>query len=125
MTYRTVLTAAAILSFLYGLGFVLAPGPLTMLYNVELDAAGLYIARLYGASLLGFGLLDWSARDFVDGWVQRAVLTANLLSAGLGSVFSLMAQLGGVPGANVLGWTTVALYLLLALAFGYVRFPRA
>jgi hypothetical protein len=56
--------------------------------------------------------------------VQRAVLTANFLTAGLGFLFSLMAQLSGVSEANALGWSTVALYLLLALGFGYLRFMR-
>ena len=124
MNYRTVLTVAAMLSFLFGLGFMLLPAQLSALYNVQLDDAGRYIARLYGATLFGFGLLNWFARDFVDGWVQRAVLTANFLTAALGFLFSLMAQLGGVPGANALGWSTVLLYLLLALGFGYLRFMR-
>lgn len=125
MNYRTVLTVAAILSFVYGIGFMLVPGPLASLYSVELADSGRYIARLYGATLFGFGLLNWLGRDFQGGPVRRAVLTANTLTALLGFVFSLIAQLGGVPGANALGWSTVGLYLLLALWFGYVRMMRA
>ena len=124
MNYRTVLTVAAILSFLFGIGFILMPVQVAGFYNVALDDAGRYIAQLYGATLFGFGLLNWFARDFREGPVQRAVLTANTLTAALGFVFSLMAQLGGVPGANALGWSTVGLYLLLALWFGYLRFMR-
>ena len=124
MTYRTILTVAAILSFLFGIGFVLMPGQLVTLYNVALDDAGRYIAQLYGATLLGFGLLNWFARDFDGGSVQRAVLTANTLTAALGFVFSLIGQLGGVPEVNALGWSTVGLYLLLALGFGYTRLMR-
>ena len=125
MTYRTVLTVAAVLSFLFGIGFMLMPGQVSSLYNVELDESGRYIAQLYGATLFSFGLLNWFARDFGGGSVQRSVLNANALAAALGFVFSLMAQLGGVPGANALGWSTVGLYLLLALGFGYVRLMRA
>jgi hypothetical protein len=124
MTYRTVLTVAAILSFLYGIGFMLVPGQLSSVYNVSLDDAGRYVAQMYGATLFCFGVLNWLARDFNGGAVHRAVLTANALAAALGFVFSLLAQLGGVPGANVLGWSTVGLYLLLALGFGYVRLLR-
>lgn len=124
MTYRNVLTVSAILSFIFGLGFMLMPGQLVTLYNVELNDAGRYIAQLYGLTLFGFGLLNWFARDFRDGSVQRAVLTANTLTAALGFVFSLLGQLGGVPGVNALGWSTVLLYLLLAAGFGYLRFMR-
>ena len=124
MTYRTVLTVAAILSFLFGLGFMFIPGQLVTLYGVQLDDVGRYIAQLYGATLFGFGLLNWFARDFGDDSVRRAVLTANALTATLGFLFSLLGQLGGVAGVNTLGWSTVLLYLLLALGFGYLRFMR-
>lgn len=124
MTYRNVLTVAAILSFLFGLGFMLIPGPLVTLYNVQLDEAGRLVGQLYGATLFGFGLLNWFARDFTDGSVQRPLLTANFLTASLGFLFSLIGQLGGVANVNALGWSTVLLYLLLALGFGYLRFMR-
>jgi hypothetical protein len=124
MTYRNVLTLAAILSFLFGLGFMLFPSSLVTLYNVELNDAGRLIAQLYGATLFGFGLLNWFAREFADGEAQRALLTANLLTTTLGFLFSLFGQLGGVAGVNALGWSTVLLYLLLALGFGYLRFRR-
>ena len=124
MTYRNVLMVSAILSFLFGIGFMLMPGQLVTLYNVELNDTGRYVAQLYGATLFGFGLLNWFAREFADGWVQRAVLTANFLTAALGTIFSLIGQLGGVQGVNALGWSTVLIYLLLALGFGYLRFMR-
>ena len=122
MTYRNVLTVSAILSFLFGLGFMFFPGPLVTLYNVELNDAGQFIGQLYGATLFGFGLLNWFAREFADGQAQRALLTANTLTATLGFLFSLFGQLGGVPGVGALGWSTVLLYLVLALGFAYLRF---
>jgi hypothetical protein len=124
MTYRNVLTVGAILSFLYGLGVMLIPAQLVTLYNLQTNDVGAFIAQLYGATLFGFGLLNWFARDFADGSVQRAVLTANFLTAALGTLFSLIGQLGGVAGVNALGWSTVLLYLLLGLGFGYLRFMK-
>jgi hypothetical protein len=53
------------------------------------------------------------------------VLTANFLTTALGTIFSLIGQLGGVPGVNALGWSTVLIYLLLGLGFGYLRFMRS
>ena len=124
MTYKNVLTVSAILSFLFGIGFMLMPSQLVMFYGVEVNDVGRYIAQLYGATLFGYGLLNWFARDFSEGSVQRAVLTANALTATLGFIFSLIGQLGGVGGVNALGWSTVLIYLLLAAWFGYLRFMR-
>ena len=125
MNYRNVVTASAVVSIVYGLLVVLAPQQAVSLYSVELTPPGLYVAQLFGSSLLGFGLLNWFARGFQDASVQKAVLTANLVSSALGTIFSLIAQLGGVPGANALGWSTVVLYLLFALAFAYLRFMKS
>ena len=122
MTYKNFLTIASILAFLFGLGFVLMPGPLVSFYGVDLNAAGTLIGQLYGAALLGFGLLNWFGRDFGDDGAKQAVLTVNLASDALGFIFALMGQLGGVPGVNALGWSTVLIYLLLAAGFAYLRF---
>jgi hypothetical protein len=104
---------------------MLMPGTLVTFYNVELNDAGQFVGQLYGLTLFGFGLLNWLAREFADGSVQRAVLTANFLTTALGTIFSLIGQLGGVPGVNALGWSTVLIYLLLGLGFGYLRFMRS
>jgi len=122
MTYRNLLTIASIIALIFGLGFILMPGQLVSFYNVELTPAGILIAQLYGATLLGFGLLNWFARGFSDNTTQQAILTANLVGDALGSIFSLMGQLGGVPGVNSLGWSTVLIYVLLTLGFAYLRF---
>jgi hypothetical protein len=124
MSYKNVLTVGAVLSFIYGLGVMLIPAQLVTLYNLQTNDVGAFIAQLYGATLFGFGLLNWFARDFTDASVQRAVLTANFVTAALATIISLIGQLGGVAGVNALGWSTVLLYLLLALAFGYLRFVR-
>ncbi len=124
MSYRNVLTLASIIAFIFGLGFMLMPGQLVRFYNVELTPPGALIAQLYGATLLSFGVLNWLARGFNDNTVQQAVLTANLVGDALGTIFALIGQLGGVPGVNALGWSTVLIYLLLTLGFAYLRFSR-
>lgn len=122
MTYKNFLSVAAIVAFLFALGFILMPGQLTSFYNVELNAGGILTARLFGTALLGIGLLNWFGRDFSDDGAKQAVLTANLATDALGFIFSLMGQLGGVPGVNALGWSSVLIYLLLAAGFAYFRF---
>ena len=122
MTYRNLLTISSIIAFIFGLGFILMPGQLVTFYNVQLTDAGILIAQLYGGTLLSFGLLNWFARAFREDPVRQAILTANLVGDALGFIFSLIGQLGGVSGVNALGWSTVLLYLLLALGFAYLRF---
>jgi hypothetical protein len=122
MTYKNFLTFASVLGLAFGLGFSLIPAQLTNMYNVSLNAGGLFVGQLFGSSLLGLGLLNWFARDFSDSSAKQAVLLANLVDGVVGFIFALLAQLGGVAGVNALGWSTVVIYLILAAGFAYLRF---
>ncbi|HLO18683.1 MAG TPA: hypothetical protein VK206_27880 [Anaerolineales bacterium] len=125
MTNKNFLTFAAVVAFIFALGFILIPAQLISLYNVTLNEGGILISRLFGAALLGFGLLNWSARNFGQGEATQAVLTTNLAADTVGFICALIGQLGGVPGVNALGWSTVLIYLILAAGFAYLRFfPR-
>jgi hypothetical protein len=56
---------------------LVASGPLLSLYGVTLDKAGTVVAQLFGASLIGLAVLNWSARNLTDPETQRAVVFAN------------------------------------------------
>ena len=122
MTYKNFLSIAAIIAFVFALGFILMPIQLMGFYNMELNPSGTLIGQLFGASLLGFGVLNWLSRDLSEKGAKQAVLTANFAGDTVGFIFSLIGQLGGVPGINALGWSTVLIYLVLAAGFAYLRF---
>ncbi len=122
MKLNTLLTIAAVVAGIFGLAFVLVSGPLLTLYGITLDKAGTLVAQLFGAALIGFAVLNWLARNVTDRGAQQAILLANLISDTVGFVMALIGQLGGV--ANALGWSTVAIYLLLALGFAYFQFMK-
>ena len=123
MKLSTLFIINTIVAILFGLGFVLLPATVLSWYGVTLNDAGLYIARLFGGSLLGFGIISWLVRESAGSAELRAILLAFFISDVLGFVLSLIYQLQGV--ANALGWSTVVIYLLLGLAFGYYWRQRA
>jgi hypothetical protein len=124
MTFRNFATVASIIAFAFGLGFVLVAAPLVSLYSVTLNAGGVFVAQLFGAALIGFGVLNWFARTITDSKAVQMVVLANLVGEVLGFVIALLGQLSGVGGVNALGWSTVALYLLLALGWAYFQFVK-
>ena len=63
MNLRNFLTVAAIVAFVFGISFVLIPGPLLALYGVTLDAVGTVVGQLFGAVLIGFGTLNWRSEE--------------------------------------------------------------
>ncbi len=122
MKLRNLLVVAAAIAAIFGVGLVVASGPLLSIYGITLDKAGTVVAQLQGAALIGFAVLDWFARDVSDPPARNAVVLGNLAGAVAGFVVILFAQLAGV--ANALGWSTVGIYLLVALAFAYVQFGQ-
>jgi hypothetical protein len=122
MTYKNITTFASVVAFVFALGFIFMPAQLTSFYNVTLNEGGIFVGQLFGASLLGFGVFNWFGRHFSDNQAKQGLVNANLASDAVGLIFALFGQLGGVPGVNALGWSTVLLYLLLAAGFAYLRF---
>ena len=120
MNLKTVFVVNAVVALVFGLAFVLVPGPLTALYGADLTAAGLFTGRLLGAAFIVFGVLTWLVRDAGASSERRAILLSFFVGDVIGFVASLLAMFDGV--FNSLGWSTVAIYLILALAFGYYLF---
>jgi hypothetical protein len=119
-----LLVVAAALGAVFGVAFVVASGPLLAIYGITLDKAGTLVAQLFGAALISLAVVNWLARKVTEPAARQAIVLGNLAGDVVGFVVILLGQLAGI--ANDLGWSNVAIYLLLALGFAYVQFmePR-
>ena len=122
MTIRMLFTILAVLSFLFGIGFVLAPDQVLANYGIEHSPALALLGRLFGGALLTLGVILWLARDFRDEAAVRAVLVANAVGSCINLVVAIMGNLSGTT--NALGWTTVLIYLFAAVGSGYFLMAR-
>ena len=125
MKLSALMIVNAIVAAVFGLGFVFAPGQVASYYSLEaggLEVGGVLqiVVQLFGAALLTFAILTWVARNAPDSDARRAILLALFMGNGVGFVIAFIGQLSG--DVNALGWSTVAIYLLLAIGFGYFRF---
>jgi hypothetical protein len=112
----------AVIAGLFGLAFVFAPAQLLAQYGLAVDAGFALVAQLFGAALIGYAILTWLVRTAGDSAARRAIVLALFISDGVAFVLALMAQLKGL--VNSLGWSTVAIYLLLAIGFAYFHFTK-
>lgn len=124
MKLSGLMIVTAIVAAVFGVGFVIVPGEVAALYSSESGAMLDLMCKLFGAALIGFAALSWLARNAPDSEARRAIVVALFVGNLVGAVVSLLAQLGGV--VNSFGWSTVAIYVLLAIGFGYFAFaaPR-
>jgi hypothetical protein len=110
-------TILAVLSFLFGIGFVLAPDQVLANYGIEHSPALALVGRLFGGALLALGVILWLARDFRDDAAVRAVLISTLVGGVVNVVVAIIGALAGTT--NALGWSTVLIYLFAAVGSGY------
>lgn len=122
MKLGTLLVIDGVVGVVFGIAFVLVPAQVLSAYGTTLDAAGLFMTRLFGAALIQIGGLALLARNVADASAQRAIVLAYFIALVIGFVVALQGQLAGI--ANALGWSTVVIYLLLALGFGYFQFAK-
>ena len=112
----------AVVSAVFGLGFVLMPGQLLPIYGVNPDAAMRLIGQFFGAALLSLAILSWLVRNQGDSETRRAIVLALLVGETIGFIMALIGQLNGI--FNVLGWSVVVVYLVFALGLAYFQFSK-
>lgn len=117
MTLRNYFTIFAVLSLLFGVGFVLAPGQVLANYGMESSSAIAVMSRLFGGTLLAMAIIQWLARDFHNEAATRAVLIGVFVSDAVNLLVATAATSSGT--INALGWSTVAIYLVGAAGAAY------
>jgi hypothetical protein len=82
----------------------------------------LFIVRYLGATFIGLAVLAWLARNARPSEARAAIVLALFTTTALGFVVALYDKFAGV--GNALVWSSVVIYLLLAIGFGYFSFMR-
>ena len=117
MNLKIMLLVNAVVAAVFGLALVIVPGEVAAIYGLTADAGLRYVGQLFGLCLVGHVVLCWFAKDAPESEARTAIVRALFVTNGLGLVVSLVAQLKGVT--NAVGWSTVAIYLLLSLGWAY------
>lgn len=122
MKLKTLLVINTVITAVFGILFVVIPWQVVSLYGVEPNPSLNYTAQLFGAALCAIALLSWLARNVSHSDARKAIVPAFFIGDAIGFIVALIGQLGGV--VNTLGWSTVVIYLILALGFGYFTFTK-
>lgn len=120
MLRTTALWASAIVTTGFGLALLFMPATLADYYGTESTDATVMMSRIFGAVTIGLTVLAITALRVEDVNGRRAI-DATFMA---GYLFIAAATLWntwefGVADAEVLIWSTVGLYVVLAAAFAY------
>lgn len=122
MKLNVLFIITGILGLFFGLLLVLIPGPFYAFYGGELANTGKNAAQLQGAAYLGFSVLLLIASKAKELKARQAMVLGMLVHAIIGFVVSLRWQLIGE--GNAWGWSTIAIFALLALGYAYFSMKK-
>lgn len=121
MKLNSFLVVKAIISLVFGIGFVLIPVVVWSFYGMTVDSVAVFTTRFFGACLIGIGLICWFTRNADSDALKRIILSLFVADT-IGFIVALTGQLSGIM--NAFGWIAVAIWLFLALGLGYFRFIK-
>lgn len=122
MTLHLLFLINAVAATLYAIALLLIPAQFLTLYGLTPDPSLIYLARLFGGTVLGYGAVAWGARNAEAGTARRAIVLGNFIAFAVSLVAALVGQLSGV--VNGLGWSTVVLYIFFTAGYGYFQFVK-
>lgn len=124
MDFRSICLYAAVLSALFGIAFVVAPGATGAMYGVVASDPGtLLVGRYFGAESLMFAAVVSGLRALTDPDAQRAAAKVIALATAVGLGVTLHGVLSG--SMNSLGWSSVVIYGFFLLAWARIGFAAA
>jgi hypothetical protein len=122
MKLRNLMVVKAVVCLGFGVLFLAIPAQLMSLFGATLQPGGIFVAREYGASLMGNLMLTWFSRNDPGSEALRAAVLGLFVYDAIGLIVAVVATLTGV--LNVLGWGVVAIYLFFTLGYGYFYFVK-
>ena len=85
-------------------------------------AGAAFLARIYGATLVGNMLLSWFGRNAEKGKVRQAILLDVFFYDLIGFIATLIFYLNGT--LNWAAFGAMFIYLFLTVGFGYILFSK-
>ena len=122
MKLKTLMIINTVVAFVFGIAFVLIPWQVFKIYGPGSSEILNYMGQLLGVAYIVFGLISWRARNAEQSDALKAIVFSFFVADAIGFIVALIGQLNNI--VNVFGWTTVLIYLLLAMGFGYFNFSK-
>lgn len=125
MKLNLFILIAAILGFIFGLGFLLMPVQAIAPYGVDLsqNVTGQFLGRYLGSALLALGVTWLMARGAkTEAAFRKAGLMGGLVLGVTGMVVAIWDSLAGEGNSVV--WVNAVIYAFLAIGFGYFYFKK-
>lgn len=121
MNTKFLMIATAIYLGIVGFGLTFLPQEIAMFFEGEANQTFVLALQILGALYLGFGMMNWMAKNsLIGGIYNRPLVFGNLLHF-LVSAFALIKVIGKYSENQFVVIITISiLYSIFAICFGYL-----
>ena len=117
MNSKIYFTITAMLATIYGIAFLLFPGPSLAIYGVTGQPSASLNIQFFGSALISLAVISAFARNFQDWEAVRGVLYGLMIGNVAGFVSNTVGTGQGL--LNSLAWSSTAIYILLIIGALY------
>jgi len=122
MKFKTIMIIKAIVCLAFFPIMLFIPEQFFTLMGVTFGAGVAFLARIYGATLVGNMLLCWFGRNAEKGPVRQAIVLDAFFYDLIGFIAVMIFYFNGT--LNSLGLGAAFIYLFLTVGFGLFLFPK-
>lgn len=122
MKFKTMMVIKAIVCLAFFPIMLFVPEQFFTLLGSPFGAGAAFLARIYGATLVGNMLLCWFGRNAENGPVRQAIVLDVFFYDLIGLITVLIFYFNGT--LNALGLGAGFIYLFLTVGFGLFLFPK-
>jgi hypothetical protein len=120
MKLRNLFLLGTVVAFIFALGFLLGPTTILPMFGLTAGKSEVLLTQVFGAALIGFGVLSWFARDFTDLKARDGAVISLFLFNVVAFVVTLLGVLSGAMKSG--GWVAAIIFLVFAAGYGYFQF---
>ncbi len=122
MKFKTIMVIKAIVCLAFFPIMLFIPEQFFTLIGVTFGAGAAFLARIYGATLVGNMLLCWFGQNAEKGPVRQAIVLDAFFYDLIGFIAVMIFYFNGT--LNSLGLGAGIIYLFLTVGFGLFLFPK-
>jgi len=126
MKHKTLFTVSGIVLLVFGLLWLIIPSIGLSIYGLDegVNDNASIISRYWGSAFVGFAVLVFLARKGQsDSIGVRAIIYGGFVMALTGLIAAFIDAFWG--NTNNLIWTSVAIYAIFSIWYGYLAFKKA
>jgi hypothetical protein len=114
---KTFFTAAALVTFVLGIAWLLFPATMLALWGASSDGMTMYVGRRCGALMLGYTAILWHSRAASASEARSAILAGGAIVTAMLAILSVVGALTIVAGPGA--WIAAVIEALLTVGFLY------